>query len=87
MYKYFKKIGNTDHISAQKSKGLSDESINPPVTCDNSLASSLSYIGINIRVKFVGSCFKQDKITFFHKKILNIYIAYKKKIVELCRQQ
>ena len=29
MYRYFKKIGNTDHISEWKSKGLSDESINP----------------------------------------------------------
>ena len=59
---------------------MSDESINPPVTCDNSLASSLSYIGVNIRVKFVGSCLKQDKITY----TLNIYII--KKFVELCRQ-
>ena len=29
MYKYFKKIGNTDHISAWKSKGLSDEIVKP----------------------------------------------------------
>ena len=38
IYSYFKKIGNTDRISSWKSKGLSDESINPPTTSDNSLA-------------------------------------------------
>ena len=68
MYKYFKKIGNTDHISAWTSKGLSDESIKPPFTSDNSLASSLRYIGVTTRVKFVGSYLMQDKITFTYKK-------------------
>ena len=42
MYKYFKKIGNTDYISMWKSKGLSDEVIKPPATSDNSLAPALS---------------------------------------------
>ena len=68
LYIYFKKIGNTDDISASKSKGLSDESIKPPSTPDNSLALSLSYIGTKTRVKFVGICLKQDKIRFTHKK-------------------
>ena len=56
MYRYFKKIGNTDQISAWKSKGLSDESIKPPTISNNSLTPSLSYIGTKTRVKFVGSC-------------------------------
>ena len=76
MYICFKKIGNTDHISAWKSKGLSDESIKPPSTSDNSLAPSLSYIGTRKRVKFVGSCLKQDKITVTHGKTVNLYIVY-----------
>ena len=76
MYRYFKKIGNSDHISAWKSKGLSDESINLPATSDNSLTPSLDYIGVRIRVKFNGQCLKQDKVTFIHKKIMNIYIVY-----------
>ena len=50
MYKYFKKIGNTDNISVQKSKGLSDESIKPASTSDNSVAPSLSYIGAKPRL-------------------------------------
>ena len=64
VYKYFKKIDNTEHISAWKSKGFSDESIKPPVTSNNSLAPSLNYIGVKTRVKFDGSCLKQDKIIF-----------------------
>ena len=40
MYRYFKKISNSDHISSWKSKGLSDKSTKPPATSDNSLAPS-----------------------------------------------
>ena len=61
-------IGNTDHILLWKSKGLPDESIKPPATSNNSIASLLNYFGTIARVKFDGSCLKQDKITFTHKK-------------------
>ena len=37
VYRYFKKVTNTNYISLRKSKGLSAESINPPTTSDNSL--------------------------------------------------
>ena len=74
IYRYFKKIGNRDHISAWKSKGLPDERIKPPTTSDNSLAPLLDYIGARTRVKFF--CLKQDKVTFTHKKIVNIYIVH-----------
>ena len=30
-----------------------------------------------MRVKFKGSCLKQDKISFNHAKVVNIYIVYK----------
>ena len=76
MYRYFKKIGNTKCISSWKSKGLSDAIIKPPTTSDNSLAPALSYIGNKTRVKFDGGCLKQDKITFIHGTIVNIYIVY-----------
>ena len=33
-------------------------------------------MGSKIRVKFSGSCLKQDKITYTHGKIVNIYIVY-----------
>ena len=76
MYRCFKKIGNIDHISAWKFKELSDGSIKHPSTSNNSLARALSYIGVRTRVKFDGSCLKQDKITFTHGNIVNIYIVY-----------
>ena len=36
--RYFIVIANTKYISSWISKGLSDESIKPPATCDNSLS-------------------------------------------------
>ena len=79
MYRYFKKISNTDYILSWKSKGLFDEIIKPPSTCDNNLVPPLSYIGNKTRVKFDEGRSKQDKITFTHEKTVN-------KFVELYRQ-
>ena len=36
------------------------------------------YLGNKTRVKFKGSCLKQDKITQDHGKIVNIYLVYEK---------
>ena len=68
MYGYFKKIGNTVHISSWEFEGLSDEIIKPPIASDNSLAPALNYIGNKPRVKFDGSCLKQDKIHLLMEK-------------------
>ena len=38
------------------------------------LAPELSYVGNKTRVKFNRSCLTQNKIIFYHKKIVNIYI-------------
>ena len=46
--------------------------LKPP---DNTLAPTLKYTGRRMYVKFNGSCLKQDKITFNHGKIVNIYIV------------
>ena len=73
--KYFK-IGNFDYVLSWKSKGLSTESITPPSAPNNFLNSSLNYLGTKIRVKFSGSCLKQDKITCTYGKKLNIYNFY-----------
>ena len=40
------------------------------------LNPSVNYVGTKARVKFNGDYLKQDKITFHHGKIVNIYIAY-----------
>ena len=76
MYRYLKKNGHSDYISSCKSKGLSDETIKPPSTRNNSLAPTLSYHGTKTRVKFTGSCLKQDKIIHTHGKTVKIYIVY-----------
>ena len=76
VYRYFKTVTNTDYISSWKSKGLSAECIKPPITSDNSLTPELSYYDYNIKIKFTGSCLKQSKITYTHKKVVNIYIVY-----------
>ena len=76
MGRYFIKIVNTYCISEWKSKGLSDESVKSPTTYDNIPFPWLNYIGNKVRVKFVGNCLKQDKITSTHGKMVNIYIFY-----------
>ena len=55
---------------------MSDKSIKPLTTSDNNLAPALNYVGTKTRVKFAGSCLKQDKITYTHGKIVKIYIVY-----------
>ena len=76
MHRCFKIITNTKHISEWKSKGLSDESIKPRTTSDNSLAPLIDYVGYKIRLKFNGSCLKQPWVTYTHEKAVNIYIIY-----------
>ena len=77
MRKYFTMITNTDYVSSWKSKGLSDESIKPPTTSDNSLAPTINNYGNKIRVKFARSCLKQsNKLSYIHGKVVNVYTVY-----------
>ena len=57
-------------------KGLSDERNNSIKTPNHSSTPNLDYYGTQTRVEFNGSCFKQDKVTFNHGKVENIYIVY-----------
>ena len=74
--KYFKVIASADYVSSWKSQGLTDETIKPPVTLNNSLTPALSYYGTKIRVKVFGSCLKQPKVSYTHGTIVNICIVY-----------
>ena len=77
MYRYFKRGGNANnHILSWKSKGLPDDGIKSPSAPNNFLDPSLDYLDLKIRVKFSGSCLKQDKLTYTHGKIVNIYTVY-----------
>ena len=55
---------------------MSDECIKPPSTATNTLTPLLNYAGTKIRVEFKRSCLKQDKTSFHHGKIVNMYIVY-----------
>ena len=57
-----------DRVLSWQSKGISNESIKPPTTSINSLNPRLSYSDTKIKIQFTGSCSKQPKFTFTHKK-------------------
>ena len=76
MYRYFKLIANKKYISEWKSIRLLDESTKPPPTYDNNLSPLIHFIGNKTRLKFNGSCLKQNKVTYTHRTIENIYIVY-----------
>ena len=76
IYKYFKNIANSNHILDWTSKGFRDESIKPPAASNNSLVPGVTHISTKLRIKFDGSCLKQEKVTFTHKLDVSIYIAY-----------
>ena len=62
-------VGVTDYVLSWQSKGLSNESIKPPTTSNNSLNLKLSYYGTKVRVQFTKSCLKQSNHIFTHKKL------------------
>ena len=79
MYRYLELIagvGNGSYIYYWKSKGLSDEGINSTKTSNHSITPNLNYYCTKTRVKFNGSCLKQDSVTFNHGKVVNIYTVY-----------
>ena len=79
MYRYFKMIAGVGYGSCIYyciSKGLSNERINSIKTPNHSITLNLDYYGTKTRVKFNGSCFKQDSVTFNHGKVVNIYNCY-----------
>ena len=76
VYRYFKNTDNNHHISAWKCKRLSDKSIKFLAAYNYSLAPALNHIYIKPQAKFDGSCLKQEKVTFTHKKVVNIYFVY-----------
>ena len=63
-----------EYVAEWKSKGLCSESFKVISTSDNSLNPTLNYYGTKIRVKFTGDCLIQQKTTYNHQKVVNIYI-------------
>ena len=50
--------------------------INPPATSDNSLTPLIDHLGNKKRINFTGRYLKQPNISYTHRAIVNIYIAY-----------
>ena len=72
--RYFKINGK--YISSWKSKGLSDETITPYATSDNSLTPLIDYYGGKVIVKFNKGCLKQpNKLTYDYGRKVNVYIV------------
>ena len=74
--KYFNRIASGDYINSWKSKGLPDEKLGSITASNHKITPELNFFGSKIRVKFGGSCLKQDKVTYNHGTIVNIYIHY-----------
>ena len=53
---------------------MSNESIKPPTTSNSNLSQVLNYTGTKIWGKLDGRCIKEDKITYTHETVVNIYI-------------
>ena len=79
MHRYFRKIvgvGNHNYMYFWKSIGLSDERLDSIAASNYTITPELSFYGTKTRVEFNGSCLKQDKVTYNHGTIVNIYIVY-----------
>ena len=55
---------------------MSDERFNSNTASNYSVTPELSFYGTRTRVEFNGGCLKQDKVTYSHGTIVNIYIVY-----------
>ena len=66
-----------ENISSWKSKGLSNETITPYATSDDSLNPLIDHYGSKVRAKFNKGCLKQsDNLTYDYWSRVNIYIVY-----------
>ena len=76
LHRYFQ-INNSKYIWSWKPKGLSDETITPYATSDNSLTPLIDHYGSKVRVKFTGSYLKQpNKLRYDKGHKENIYTVY-----------
>ena len=55
---------------------MSDERINSITAPNYSITPELSYYNSKKKVKFNGSCLKQDKVAYNYGKTINIYIVH-----------
>ena len=77
MTRYFRIIANTKCISSWKSKGLSEDTITPYDTSDNSLTSLIDHYGSKVKLKFNEDCLTQsNKLRYDYGHKVIAYIVY-----------
>ena len=67
---------NSTQIRKWILKRLSNESLEVVSTSDHTSSPSISYYGDKVRLKFTGSVLQQKRVTYSHKKVVNIYVVY-----------
>ena len=79
MYKYFKTFTENNFIytSSWESKGLSNKRISSTKTSNYDQPPIPVYDNARIRLSFTGDLLKQNKVTYDHGSIMNIYIVYR----------
>ena len=75
VYRYFEI--NSDRITSWESKALYNEKISFSPRLINTQPSIPAYDNARIKVKFNGDFLKQDKVTYNHGPIVNIYVVYR----------
>ena len=74
---YYNFSGLPYTISKWESKGLSNEKFTPPYTPNKSLSPKLIWNKSKIKIKFEGSCLKQEnKAPFIPNNVVNLFIVY-----------
>ena len=56
---------------------MSNEKFSSIIASNHNQAPSLAYDNVRIKLKFFGDLLKQDKITYNHGPIVNIYTVYR----------
>ena len=74
VYKYCEKMGT--EASSWVSKGLSNEKLKS-ITIFRGVVPQIVYGNARIKVKFNGNLLKQNKVTYNHGPIVNIYVVYR----------
>ena len=70
--------GDTEKLTSWIPKGLSKESIRLPASPGKNLAPKLKWIYVSkITGEFNGSFLKQNKGTFTHRNVVNLFVVYK----------
>ena len=79
MYRYFKTFteNNFTFISLWESKGLSNEKIGSTKTSNYDQFPKIVYDNARTKLRFSGDLLKQNKVTYNHGPIVNIYVVYR----------